>query len=56
MTFVQKKKNWGKGKLEFWRECSLGIRLIYILFPAISNKIFQVLKTLKDLEHPINYL
>ena len=56
MTFVQKKKNWGKGKLEFWRECSLGIRLIYILFPAISNKIFQAFKTLKDLEPPINYL
>ena len=28
--FVQKKKNGGKGKLEFWKECSLGIRFIYI--------------------------
>ena len=57
MTFVQKKKKIGeKENWKFWRECSLGIRLIYILFPAISNKIFQAFKTLKDLEPPINYL
>ena len=52
MNFVQKKKNGGKGKLEFWRECSSGIRLIYIWFRAISNKNFQVFKTLKWLRAP----
>ena len=52
MTFVQKKKNGGKGKLEFRREYSSGIRLIYILLRAISNKNFQVFKTLKWLRAP----
>ena len=57
MNFVQKKKNGGKGKLEFWRECSSGIRLIYIWFRAISNKIFfRFLKHLNDLEHPTSNL
>ena len=52
---IPSKKVWmgkGKGKLEVWRECSLRIRLIYILFKAISNKIFQVFKTLKWLRAP----
>ena len=52
MNFVQKGKNGGKGKLEFWRECSSGIRLIYIWFRAISNKNFQVFKTLKWFRAP----
>ena len=52
---IPSRKVWtgkGKGKLEVWRECSLGIRLIYILFKAISNTIFQVFKTLKWLRAP----
>ena len=52
---IPSRKVWtgkGKEKLEVWRECSLGIRLIYILFKAISNKIFQVFKTLKWLRAP----
>ena len=52
---IPSRKVWtgkGKEKLEVWRECSLGIRLIYILFKAISNTIFQVFKTLKWLRAP----
>ena len=52
---IPSKKVWmgkGKRKLEVWRECSLRIRLIYILFKAISNKNFQVFKTLKWLRAP----
>ena len=52
---IPSKKVWmgkGKRKLEVWRECSLRIRLIYILFKAISNKNFQVYKTLKWLRAP----
>ena len=52
---IPSKKVWmgkGKRKLEVWRECSLRIRLINILFKAISNKNFQVFKTLKWLRAP----
>ena len=40
--------------MEFWRECSLGIRLIYILSRTIPKTFCRFLKH-NDLEHPTNY-